>query len=134
MNNVRFSGPEVPWKGKCDTLFTCRTVHENVAWRALCEEAKASALSVEEREKQHRQYAEKLSALIKPQGYLVSVERYDEGNAYAGLVHALERLGVRQVKGTHMQFSCKNGDDFSKIDKITPFLDESIMVQYCAGR
>lgn len=110
VGNVRFVDPEVPWQGQCDTLFTCRTVHENVAWRALCEEAKASPLSVEEQEKRHRQYAEKLSALIKPQGYLVSVERYEQDNAYAGLVRALEHLGVRQVKGTHMQFSCKNGD------------------------
>lgn len=111
VGNICFADPEVPWQGKCDTLFTCRTVHENVPWRALCEEAKTSALSVEEQEKRHRQYAEKLSALMKPQGYLVSVERYEEGNAYAGLVRALERLGVCQVKGTHVQFSCKNGDE-----------------------
>ena len=111
VNNVCFAALKAPWKRKCGTLFTCRTVHENVAWRALCEEAKASALSVEEQEKRHRQYAEKLSALIKPQGYLVSVERYEEDNAYAGLVRALEHSGVFQVKGTHMQFSCKNGDE-----------------------
>lgn len=111
VNNVRFAALKAPWQRKCSTLFTCRTVHENVAWRALCEEAKASALSAEEQEKRHRQYAEKLSALIKPRGYLVSVERYEEGNAYAGLVRALEHSGVFQVKGTHMQFSCKNGDE-----------------------
>lgn len=111
VNNVRFAALKAPWKRKCGTLFTCRTVHENVAWRALCEEAKASALLVEEQEKRHRQYAEKLSALIKPQGYLVSVERYEEDSVYAGLVRALEHSGVFQVKGTHMQFSCKNGDE-----------------------
>ena len=110
-DNVRFASLKMPWQRKCDTLFTCRTVHENVAWRALCEEAKAPVLSVEEQEKRHKQYAEILSALIKPKGYLVSVERYEEGDAYAGLVRALERSGVYQVKGTHMQFSCKNGDE-----------------------
>lgn len=117
INNVRFAGPEMPWEGKCDTLFTCRTVHENVVWKALCEE-KTSMLSVEEQEKRHRQYAEKLSLLMKPQGYLVSVERYEEGNGYAGLLRALERFGLCQVKGTHMQFSCKNGDETATFQAI----------------
>ena len=94
----------------CGTLFSCRTVHENVAWRPLCEENAAAALTAEEQEQRHRQYAGVLSALIKPRGYLVSVERYEEDGAYAGLVRALELAGFCQVKGTHMQFSCRNGD------------------------
>ncbi len=95
---------------ECGTLLSCRTVHENVAWRPLCEENAAAALTAEEQEQRHRQYAGVLSALIKPRGYLVSVERYDDDRAYAGLVRALERQGLLQVKGTHMQFSCKCGD------------------------
>lgn len=94
----------------CDTLFSCRTVHENVAWKPMCEESKA-ALPVEDQEQRHRQYAKQICALIKPGGHLASVERYDDDNAYAGLVRALERQGVSQVRGTHMQFSCKNGDE-----------------------
>ncbi|MCI9437377.1 MAG: methyltransferase domain-containing protein [Lachnospiraceae bacterium] len=94
----------------CGTLFSCRTVHENVAWRPLCEENAAAALTAQEQEQRHRQYAGVLSALIKPQGYLVSVERYEDDGAYAGLVRALEGQGLLQVKGTHMQFSCRCGD------------------------
>lgn len=94
----------------CRTLFSCRTAHENVAWRPLCEENAAAPLTAEEQEQRHRQYAERLSALLKPQGYLVSVERYEDDSAYAGLVRALERQGLRQVKGTHTRFSCKCGD------------------------
>lgn len=96
---------------QCSTLFSCRTVHENVAWRPLCEKNAAAALTVEEQEQQHRQYARALSAMIKSQGHLVSVERYDDGSAYEGLVRALERQGLLQVKGTHMQFSCRCGDE-----------------------
>ena len=111
VDNVHFSSSEAQRQGKCDTLFSCRTVHENVVWRALSEESKLAALSIEDQIKRHSQYAKELSAMIKPQGYLVSVERYEEGNAYAGLVRALECFGLCQVKGTHMQFSCKNGDE-----------------------
>ena len=94
----------------CDTLLSCRTVHENVAWRPLCEENTAAALTEEEQEQKHRQYAAALSALIKPGGYLISVERYEDDSAYAGLVRALEGQGLLRVKGTHTQFSCKCGD------------------------
>lgn len=111
VGNVRFSGPGAFSHRKCDTLFSSRTVHENVAWTALSEVRKKAALSVEEQETQHRKYAQELSAFVKPQGYLVSVERYDDNNAYAGLLRALERLGFVQVRGTRMQFICKNGDD-----------------------
>ena len=96
--------------GTCGTLFSCRTAHENVAWRPLCEENAAAALTAEEQEQRHRQYAGTLSALLKPQGYLVSVERYEDDSAYAGLIRALERQGLWRVKGTHTQFSCKCGD------------------------
>ena len=89
---------------------SCRTAHENVAWRALCEESKGPTLSVEEQIRRHSQYAKELSALVRPQGHLVSIERYEDDGAYAGLIRALERVGLCQVKGTHMQFSCKNGD------------------------
>ena len=97
-------------QGKCDTLFSCRTAHENVAWRALCEEAGMPSPSPEEQVRLHGQYAKELSALVRPGGHLVSVERYEEDGAYAGLVRALELAGFCQVKGTHMQFSCRNGD------------------------
>ncbi|MCI9144477.1 MAG: methyltransferase domain-containing protein [Lachnospiraceae bacterium] len=96
--------------GMCDTLFSCRTAHENAAWRPLCEEAGGAALSAKEQERRHGQYAQVLSALLKPRGYLVSVERYEDDSAYEGLLHALERQEIWQVKGTHMQFSCKSGD------------------------
>lgn len=96
--------------GACSTLFSCRTAHENVAWRPLCEENAAAALTAEEQEQRHRQYAGTLAALLKPQGYLVSVERYEDDSAYAGLIRALERQGLWRVKGTHTQFSCKCGD------------------------
>lgn len=109
VDNVHFFKTDELPQGRCDTLFSCRTVHENVAWRALCEESK-SALPVEEQTRRHSRYAKELSALVKPSGYLVSVERYEDDGAYAGLVRALEREGFCQVKGTHMQFSCKNGD------------------------
>lgn len=111
VGNVRFTVPDALSNRKCDTLFSSRTVHENVAWTALSEVRKKAALSVEEQERRHRKYAQELSAFVKPQGYLVSVERYDDDSAYAGLLRALERLGFVQVKGTRMQFSCKNGDD-----------------------
>lgn len=95
----------------CDTLFSCRTVHENVQWRALCEEPEPMALPVEEHTRLHSAYAKELAARIKPEGYFISVERYEEDNAYAGLCCALERAGLCQIRGTHMQFSCKNGDN-----------------------
>ncbi len=96
--------------GAFGTLLSCRTVHENVAWRPLCKENTTAPLTAQEQEQRHRQYAGALSALIKPQGYLVSVERYEDDGAYAGLVRALEGQGLLQVKGTHMQFSCRCGD------------------------
>lgn len=97
-------------KKRYDTLFSCRTAHENAAWKPLCEEAKAAS-SIDEQEKRHRQYAGELAAFLKPNGYLVSVERYEDDGAYAGFLSALERLGLCRVKGTHVQFSCKNGDE-----------------------
>lgn len=111
LKNVRFTGPGELLRRKCDVLFSSRTVHENVAWTPLGEIRKKAVLSAEEQEKRHRKYAQELSALVKSQGYLISVERYDDDSAYAGLAHALEWLGFVQVKGTHMQFSCKNGDE-----------------------
>lgn len=113
VNNVHFTVPGAAWQKKCDTLFSCRTVHENVAWKALREESGRAALSVKEQAKRHGKYAKELSALVKPQGYLVSVERYEDDSAYAGLIGALERVGFSQVRGTHMQFSCKNGDEMA---------------------
>ena len=118
IDNVHFVCPRILPHRECDTLFSCRTVHENVAWRALSEEYKKAALTVEEQEKQHRMYAQELSALVKPGGYLVSVERYDDNAAYAGLIRAMQRLGFLQVKGTHMQFSCKNGDETATFQAI----------------
>lgn len=110
IRNVHFTASGAPGN-KCDTLFSCRTVHENVAWRPLCEEAKMAPLSVKEQTKRHRKYARELAALVKYQGHLVSVERFEDESAYAGLVCALERAGFSPVKGTDMQFSCKNGDE-----------------------
>lgn len=110
VDNVQFSKPDALGLRKCDTLFSCRTAHENVAWRALCEEAGMPSPSPEEQVRLHGQYAKELSALVRPGGHLVSVERYEEDSAYAGLVRALELAGFCQVKGTHMQFSCRNGD------------------------
>lgn len=111
VDNVHFTIRGALGQKTCDTLFSCRTVHENIAWEPLCKESKIAALSKEEQAKRHRQYGKELSSLVKPQGYLVSVERYEDGNAYAGLALALEHLGFCQVKGTRMQFSCKNGDE-----------------------
>lgn len=111
VGNVHFTFSEVPCKKQCDTLFSCRTVHENVAWRPLCERAKMSALSIEEQIKLHRKYAKELAVLVKPQGHLVSVERLGEDDTYAGLLGALERAGFSRIKGTAMQFSCKSGDE-----------------------
>ncbi|MDE6619860.1 MAG: class I SAM-dependent methyltransferase [Lachnospiraceae bacterium] len=110
INNVHFTNQRVPGQKQCDTLFSCRTMHENAAWKALCEEPKPAALPMEEHAKRHGAYAKELAALIKDRGYLVSVERYEEDSTYAGLICALERAGLSQVRGTHMQFSCKDGD------------------------
>lgn len=111
VHNVHFHSADGRQPKSCDTLFSCRTVHENVRWKALCEEPEPAALSVGELTKRHSAYAKELAARIKPEGYLVSVERYEEDNAYAGFCCALERAGLCQVRGTHMQFSCKNGDN-----------------------
>lgn len=111
VGNVHFADPGALLEKKCDTLFSCRTVHENVPWRPLREENGLAPLSGKEQVKRHGKYARELAALVKPQGYLVSVERYEDDSAYAGLAGALERAGFCQVKGTHMQFSCKNGDE-----------------------
>lgn len=111
LGNVCFTDSTALAHRKCDTLFSSRTVHENVVWSAISDIHKKEALSVEWQERQHRKYAQELSALVKPQGYLVSVERYYDDIAYTGLLHALEQAGIVQVRGTHMQFSCKNGDE-----------------------
>ena len=109
--NVHFACAKAAGKRMYDTLFSCRTVHENVAWRPLIEESKAAPLSIEEQTKRHEEYAKTLSAFIKPQGYLISVERYEDDSAYAGFVRAMTESGFCTVKGTRMQFSCKNGDE-----------------------
>ena len=110
VDNVHFTSPEMQMPGKCDTLFSCRTVHENIVGRALCDEAGMGGLPVGEQAKRYEKYARELAALVKPKGYLVSVERYEDESAYAALVHALEHAGFCQVRGTYMQFSCKDGD------------------------
>ncbi|MDE7478331.1 MAG: class I SAM-dependent methyltransferase [Lachnospiraceae bacterium] len=110
VSNVHFTNPEAPRQKMCDTLFSCRTVHENIACRALCVEQKMAALSIEEQANRYEKYAKELAALVKAKGYLVSVERYENDSAYSGLIQALERSGFSQVRGTYMQFSCKNGD------------------------
>ena len=111
IGNVRFDHPKAPGKRKCDTLFTCRTVHENVVPRPLCEEAKGNMLSAGEQTRRYEAYAEELSAFVRPGGYLISIERYEGGPAGAGLAGALRQLGFCLVKETQMQFSCKNGDE-----------------------
>lgn len=98
---------------KYDTVFSCRTVHENVKWKPLIEEKKEAPLSMEEQAKRYEGYVKELSALVKPQGYLVSIERCEEDDVCAGLVRALAGAGLCQVKGTCMQFSCKNGDEMA---------------------
>lgn len=113
LDNVQFAVLKAAGHEKCDVLFSCRTVHENVAWRPLCEESGKSALSVEEQTERHKEYAKILAARIKPQGYLISIERYEDDGAYAGLVRALACQDIWPVKGTHMQFSCKNGDEMA---------------------
>lgn len=109
-DNTQFTGLQGSWQKKCNTLFSCRTVHENIAWSALCKEPKPATLSIEEHTQRHRKYAEELSALVKPDGYLVSIERYEDDNVYAGLLCALNHAGFCPIRGTHIQFSCKNGD------------------------
>ena len=111
VDNVQFYSADRLRQKSCDTLFSCRTVHENVIWRALCEEPEPASLSVEEHTRRHSAYATELAAYIKPKGYFISVERYEEGNAYTGLLRAFERAGLCQIRGTHMQFSCKNGEN-----------------------
>lgn len=110
LKNVHFTASGSPQK-MCDTLLSCRTVHENIAWRTLREEANAAALSRKEQTKRHEKYAGELSALVKPQGRLVCVERYENDDTYAGLVCALEREGFSRIRETCMRFSCKNGDE-----------------------
>lgn len=110
INNVHFISGAASVQEKCDTLFSSRTVHENVVWRPLCEEPHPAALPVEEHTRRHGAYAGELAALVRDKGYLVSVERYEDDSAYAGLLRALEHVGFCQVRGTHMQFSCRDGD------------------------
>ena len=111
--NVHFACAKAAGQRMYDTLFSCRTVHENVVWRPLIEESKATPLSTEEQTKRHEEYAKTLSAFVKPQGYLISVERYEDDSAYAGFLCALTGAGLCTVKGTRMQFSCKNGDEMA---------------------
>ncbi len=118
-DNVRFACSQAPGQKKYekndyhDTVFSCRTVHENVKWRPLIEEKKEAPLSIEEQAKRYEGYVKELSALVKPRGYLVSIERCEEDDVCAGLVRALAGAGLCQVKGTCMQFSCKNGDEMA---------------------
>ncbi len=115
VGNVHFTSPQVPGQKKFDTLFSCRTVHENVKWKPLAEEQRMAALSagqsIDEQAKRYEGYAKELAAFVKPLGYLISVERCEDESSHAGLVRALEESGLCQVKGTYMQFSCKNGDE-----------------------
>lgn len=118
-DNVRFACSQAPGQKKYekndyhDTVFSCRTVHENVKWKPLIEEKKEVPLSMEAQAKRYEGYVKELSALVKPRGYLVSIERCEEDNICAGLVRALADAGLCQVKGTCMQFSCKNGDEMA---------------------
>ena len=111
ISNVQFVEPEALPPKSCDTLLSCRTAHENAAFRPLCEEVKNPALSLPELTERHKNYASELSELIKAEGHLISIERYEDDNAYAGLKCALNHAGFVQERGTHMQFSCKNGDE-----------------------
>lgn len=97
--------------GKCDTLFSCRTAHENVPWRPLRESAGLAPLSIEGQARLHEGYAKELASLVRLKGHLISIERYEEDGAYAGFLMALERAGFAREKGTHVRFSCKNGDE-----------------------
>lgn len=118
-DNVRFSCSQAPGQKKYekndyhDTVFSCRTVHENVKWKPLIEEKKEAPLSMEAQAKRYEEYVKELSALVKPRGYLVSIERCEEDDVCAGLVRALAGAGLCQVKGTCIQFSCKNGDEMA---------------------
>lgn len=118
-DNVRFACSQAPGQKKYeksdyhDTVFSCRTVHENVKWKPLIEEKKEAPLSMEEQAKRYEGYVKELSALVKPRGYLVSIERCEEDDVCAGLVRALAGAGLCQVKGTCIQFSCKNGDEMA---------------------
>lgn len=109
--NVRFACLQASKQKKYDTLLSCRTVHENVMWKPLIEEMGTAPLSVNGQAKRYEGYAKELSAFVKPQGYFVSIERCEDDGVYAGLAQALAGLGFCQVKGTWMQFSCKNGDE-----------------------
>lgn len=114
INNIQFISAEASRQKQCDTLFSCRTVHENIAGRVLCEEPQKAELSVEEQAKRYEKYTKELAVLVRSKGHLVSVERYEDDSAYAALVCALERAGFCQVRGTYMQFSCKDGDKTAK--------------------
>ncbi|MCD7746426.1 MAG: methyltransferase [Lachnospiraceae bacterium] len=113
LTNISFISPEAMRGKNCDTLFSCRTFHENVPWKPLCETKKQENLSLEELSDLHKGFVRKLSGLMRPKGYLISIERYEDDIAYAGMVQALERAGLSRVRGTHQQFSCKNGDEMA---------------------
>lgn len=103
--NVEFIHAKASQRSRlCDTLFSCRTVHENIAGRALYKK------SEKDQAKRYETYAGELAVLVRPGGNLVSVERYEDDSAYAAFVHALERTGFCQIRGTYMQFSCRDGD------------------------
>lgn len=110
VKNIAFTYAETPRQKQCATLFSCRTAHENATWKALFEEPEISAVPIAEYAVRHEAYADRLSALTAQGGYLVSIERYEDDNAYAGLRTALEHAGFCPVRGTHTQFSCKDGD------------------------
>lgn len=125
-DNVHFVCAQVPGQKKFDTLFSCRTVHENVVWKPLIQESGTDWLPRDGQAKRYEKYVRELSLLVKPQGYLVSIERCEDNSAYAGLLQAMTDSGFCRVKGTYMQFSCKNGDEmaafqamiFQKTEKI----------------
>lgn len=111
LKNALFQKPRILQGNVYDAVFSCRTVHENVAWRPLCENMGRPALPLDELTKRHQNYACELAGLIKPEGYLLSIERYEDDDAYAAFIRALGRAGLRQKSGAHIGFSCKNGDE-----------------------
>ncbi|MCD8015181.1 MAG: methyltransferase [Lachnospiraceae bacterium] len=111
--NISFRLPDALRGNCCDTLVSCRTFHENVRWKPLCETKNGESPSLKELTALHTDFAMQLSGLVRPDGYLVSIERYEDDSAYAGMIQALEGAGFLRVRGTHQQFSCKNGDEMA---------------------
>ncbi len=113
LENISFRLPDALRGNCCDTLVSCRTFHENVRWKPLCETKNREPSSLKDFTDLHADYAMQLSGLVRSDGYLVSIERYEDDRAYAGMIHSLEGAGFLRVRGTHQQFSCKNGDEMA---------------------